>query len=343
MAQPLSDLVAQWLNAILASLPVLPLMRKKTTGAWVRAAISAALCAWVSTIYAARGDAFYAMTIWPPYVWAIPGLLVLLYRRKGVRGVSLWTPAAAWILFVGAFAEEPRSIVRGWTPEPARPTAGLRVVTLNCASEIAAAKEVARWKPDLVLLQESPSHADLVVWAKDLFGAEGAVLSGPDCSIVARGELVELDGSSRELNHVAALWMPPGRAAIKVVSLRLNPPVFRLDYWNPECWRDYARDRRERRAELQGLWNSVKSGDCPLLLAGDFNTPPDPGTFAPLSPTLKDCFAAAGRGWPGTAHNTWAFARIDQIWVGRGLKPVSSWAAMTANADHRMTVADVAW
>jgi vancomycin resistance protein VanJ len=318
-------------------------MGKRVTGAWVRAAISAALCAWVTSVYAVRSDTFYGFTIWPAYVWAIPGLLVLVYRRRGVRGISMWLPLSAWALFVGVFAEEPRSIVRGWSPQPARPTAGFRVVTLNCASSFAAAKEVARWKPDLVLLQETPSDNDLKPWAKELFGPEGSILAGADCSIVARGKLMEWGGSTDSLNHVTASWTPPGHEPIMVVSLRLTPPVFRLDYWKPACWADYAEDRRNRRIELRTLWSGVAGVAGPLVMGGDFNTPPDPDTFAPLSRSLRDCFGDVGRGWPGTAHNTWAFARIDQVWVGRTLRPVSSWSVMTANSDHRMTIADVAW
>ena len=170
------------------------------------------------------------------------------------------------------------------------------------------------------------------------------MLSGPDCSIVARGRLFELRRSTLSLDHLIARWTPAGHAPVTVVSLRLMPPVFRMDYWNPACWSDYARDRHTRRAELSSVWARTDgASQGPLAIGGDFNTPPDPGTFAPLARELKDCFGTVGRGWSGTAHNTWAFARIDQVWVGRGLRPVSSWTVKTANSDHRMTVSDVAW
>lgn len=309
-----------------------------------RAAVSMALCLFLTAVYADRSDALYAITIWPAFVWIIPGALTLFYRRPNRRSWSAWAPVAVWLAFVLTFSEEPWMVLRGLLPTPSRPTSGIRVITLNCASSEQSAAEVAVWKPDIILFQESPSEEDLVALARKWYGRSGSVLSGPDCSIVANGKLDELGKSRYENNRVVARWTHLGLAPVTVVSLRMDPPAFRLDYFNPDCWTDYAKDRHDRRFELAEIWKQTKTiaGSDPIILGGDCNTPPDPGTFAPISGSLRDAFAVAGRGWPGTAHNTYAFARIDQIWVSGQIRPVCAWTKKTVYSDHRMVVVDLA-
>lgn len=301
------------------------------------------LCLFLALVYGFRTDALYAITIWPAFVWIILGALTLFYRRPNKRSWTAWTPVLVWIAFVLTFSEEPWMVARGLLPAPKRPATGIRVVTLNCASSSEAAAEVWSWKPDVVFFQESPSEDDLRVLARRWFGASGFVLSGPDCSIVANGKLEELGRAGFETNRAIARWTRPGFSPVIVVSLRMDPPTFRLDYLNPDCWRDYAKDRHDRRFELAEIWKQASSvaGTDPIILGGDCNTPPDPGTFAPISGSLRDAFTVAGRGWPGTAHNTYAFARIDQIWVSRGIRPVCAWTKKTVYSDHRMVVADL--
>lgn len=310
-----------------------------------RAALSIGLCLVLALAYTFRTDAFYAATIWPAFVWMIPGAMTLFYRRPNKRSWSAWGPVLVWLASVLAFSEEPWMVLRGILPAPPRPASGVRVVTLNCASSTEAAAEVWQWKPDIVLFQESPSEDDLKVLAKKWFGASGSVLSGPDCSIVAKGQLEELGQSHFEINRAAARWRRPGYPPMTVVSLRMDPPTFRLDYFNPDCWRDYASDRHGRRHELAEIWKQTAAlaGSDPILLGGDCNTPPDPGTFAPISGSLRDAFSVAGRGWPGTAHNTYAFARIDQVWVSKEFRPVCAWTKKTVYSDHRMAVFDLAF
>ena len=61
------------------------------------------------------------------------------------------------------FVEEPRSLCRsvlfckGWGTITKKENA-IRVISLNCAGgNLKAAEEVIRYKPDIVLLQESPT------------------------------------------------------------------------------------------------------------------------------------------------------------------------------------------
>ena len=212
------------------------------------------------------------------------------------------------------------------------PVSAARVITMNCSGgSVDAAREALAGAPDIALLQESPSQRELESIVRDLYGHAGAVVSGPDASIVVKGKIVDLNLNFGNTNFLAALIESDKLGSLLVVSLRLTPPVFRLDYWNPECWRAYAENRRIRREELLEVVEYVKDlVPDRLIIGGDFNTPPDRGTFAPLA-TIADQ-ASADSGY--TAINEFPIARIDQVW-SRGMSATRSRASRTQHSDHR--------
>jgi hypothetical protein len=133
-------------------------------------------------------------------------------------------------------------------------------------------------------------------------------------------------------NFTVALVETDSLGSFLAVSLRLQPPVFRMDYWKPDCWRAYAEDRRRRRQELAEVAEYVKDlAPTKVILGGDFNSPPDRGTFAPLRGWIQSASDDSGY----TAVNEFPMARIDQIW-SRGFRPVLSRAEQTMHSDHRL-------
>jgi hypothetical protein len=86
------------------------------------------------------------------------------------RRHKLWSIAALtfWIVFAALLVEEARSLVHitiwptaDWKVACERGH-GIRVVSLNCAmANSRAAAEVTKWKPDIVLFQESPIREHL--------------------------------------------------------------------------------------------------------------------------------------------------------------------------------------
>ena len=162
------------------------------TPPWVRSvllAVSAGLCLGLAVCYALQPDACVALTIWPPWLWMLPGLLLTwtAWSREGKRRLAAVT--ILWLAFLLAFAEEPRSLVR--VPASERGRRGLRVVSLNCAGgSMAAAAEVQAVAPDLVLLQEAPTPSQVRKLGAKLFGAEAGAICGLDTAILARGTLL---------------------------------------------------------------------------------------------------------------------------------------------------------
>ncbi len=293
-------------------------------------------------LYTTRVDALAALTIWPIWAWFLPaGLLLLMGVRRGRARNRLWV-GLAWLAAWAAIGDEPLAITRAAVASS--PSSSLRVVTLNCAGgNEEAAREAVNQPADVVLLQESPTQTALERIRRGL-GKDWSLLAGVDGSILVHGRLTPVP-LPRGTGDFVAAWarLRERSSEVLIVSLRLTPPVFRLDYWNPACWRDYAENRSIRRVEVRGIARFVASvkGQAPLILAGDFNTPPDPSVTSPLDPLARDTFRIAGRGWGATAVNDYPVVRIDQVWVSRGFEPVQVYAKKTMNSDHRLVVADL--
>ncbi|NQT13978.1 MAG: endonuclease/exonuclease/phosphatase family protein [Planctomycetes bacterium] len=329
-------------------------MSSNRRGRWtslhrVLSVASIVLWTFVGLCYFVRFDCCALVTVFPAWVWLIPGLsLAVSESRRGNRrlGVAI---LGLWLAFLLWFADTPASLLRAVvnsasSRDLAEPDRALRVITLNCATSAEAAREVAEYRPDVVLLQESPSRKQLEALAQRLYGDEGGVVWGPDASIVARGcvTAVETPASLRGECAQARIRLDSG-AEVTVVSLRLTPSTFRLDFWAPGCWKDYADNRRERRRQLLEMLQETAAiaSSGPLVFGGDFNAAPGDAVFCPLRPRLVDAFFRAGVGWGGTILNDRPVLRIDQVWVSDHFSPTRVFAKRTRHSDHRMVVCDL--
>ncbi|MEQ1822435.1 MAG: endonuclease/exonuclease/phosphatase family protein [Fimbriimonadaceae bacterium] len=209
-------------------------------------------------------------------------------------------------------------------------------MSLNCAAgSTEAAAEAFQQDADIVLLQEVSSRTEFgkvanrhgyeqLVWSVD-----DAVYLRPSPSLGLRGNPVSgRDFAACKIFIEGSTW--------RVISLRLAPPVFRLDWWNPDCWREYAEDAKKRRQRIGAIRMEAGPLDNQTneLIAGDFNT-----THLGIS-DLSDVARKAGRGWMGTGTNDFPLARVDQLWSSNHLNWHQAFVLKTKNSDHRMLVAD---
>ncbi|HRK20680.1 MAG TPA: endonuclease/exonuclease/phosphatase family protein [Fimbriimonadaceae bacterium] len=304
---------------------------------------------WVMTLYLWQPDFAFALTVYSPWVPAFIGLFgacvtSLKRRLRAVAAIAL-----IWASWGAVASEEFHSLIRS-TPGEADFRSfrfegnRVRVVSLNCAGGmIEAANEVKVWQPDIVLLQESPGKVELEGLRKELFGKEGFLVAGPDASILSRYQLVSWHKGKREpMNYVGAALKFKGNQTWSIVSLRLQPPVLRFDYWNPACWSDYAEGKRKRARELQDLMNEVATfdDDWPMIVGGDFNAPPDRSIRVLMEPRVFDSARIAGKGWGMTAVSPLPLVRIDQIWMDPRLTPLRTISVHNSRSDHRMVVSD---
>ena len=304
-----------------------PVVRRKP---WLLI-LSGVLAVVIGTIYHFRPLALAGFYIWPLTIWVLIGVAVSLAavrsprkQRAGLVGV--------WMLVWFAMDDQPWAFI----PRGSTTYTEFKIVSLNCAGgDPKAAEEAAAIGAEVILLQETPGLDSLKAIQKSL-GADWTVINGPDGSILTRGPARRIPLPIGTPNFVAAEW-----DGTLVVSLRLQPPIFRLDYWSPDCWRDYARNRESRMAELREVmdWVRANKGNRDLIIGGDFNTPPDRHMMESLQSMATDTFADAGIGWGATAINSFPMVRIDQIWVGGNIVPGSARAKTVEHSDHRMVIA----
>ncbi|NQV23419.1 MAG: endonuclease/exonuclease/phosphatase family protein, partial [Rhodopirellula sp.] len=285
----------------------------------------------------------------PNWCWLIFGMMLACcgfhedHKRRFVGILFLWT------VFTWLFVEEAHSLVRGVSLSPVEwQTAhengrGLRVVSLNCSlGQARCVREVQAWQPDIVLLQESPGSEQLRQLAADLFGADGTFLYGGDVSILARRTLhARFFNPTSHFVH-AEVQLPTG-VLVDVISLRLAPPVSRIDFWKPGFWSDHRHKRIEHREQIADLMRHVQSFPAThhLIVGGDFNALPADDALAALGQRLTETFSIAGRGWGATGTNEYPLFRVDQIWASSNLSAESVTAQKTLYSDHRMVVCDL--
>ena len=309
--------------------------------------LSIALGFGILACYIARWDTVSAVTLFPLWVWGIIGIGLSLMAWRLQRRTWCLLLSLTWLCLTLFYSDDLSRLILSslsWPLTNRTPATGLhlRVITLNCAGQVVAAQEAGDWKPDLVLLQESPSSNDVSRLAREWFGNEGDFLVGLDCSIVARGRLARLSGLETAQSTVARLTLPQGRD-VEVVSLRLIPPETRLDLWSPACWHAHLHDRLVRKGQMQQLVDHLKGfkPDISCIAGGDFNCPAGDAVSRLLKPRLKDTFREGGIGWGNTGINEFPISRPDQIWVSGDFQTIAAWAVKTRNSDHRMVVCDL--
>ena len=304
----------------------------------------------VSICYLVKPDSFAVVTFFSPLFWFIPGIILAVLGWDSSQKHLSVAIILLWVLFLFVFGNDIRSMIqfRHW-PNPKWETArekgeAIRIISLNCAgSNIEAAKEVIQYDPDIVLLQESPSYKELELLAKELFADKAGMVIGIDASIIVRGK-VQTYPEFRSTHITKAHIQLTSGIETEVISLHLRPPGICLNVLLPSCWKEHTAYRYLDRQSIERIVEQIKliPKTIPIIVGGDFNIPAnDAVAFQPFRPYLSDSFREGGIGWGKTALNDIPVVRIDQIWISKHFKVVSSVAKKTINSDHRMVICDV--
>lgn len=291
---------------------------------------SCALLGFIAFAYFFKPDGLAAVTVWPIWTWAVLGILPMVFKFSRKRLVVLLLWVVAWF----SLSDDGAAFARQLAAPQAH---DLRVVTLNCAGSLEAGKEVIALEPDVILFQESMGSHHIEELRK-LLGDEWQMAVGVDASILAKGELREVVVSHPKPTNFTMAWL----GDTLIVSLRLNPAALRFDYWNPDCWREYNENKKRRRLELSHILEvaAMHAGGAPIIIGGDFNTPPDHTLTDRLDELADDSFSRAGRGYGATAVSGFPLVRIDQIWASPEYLPVNAYGVTSKHSDHRAFVAD---
>ena len=312
---------------------------------------SIALCCLIALVFYWQPDACAAVLVLPRWMWIAPGLvLAALGWTRQCKRIAV-AAAVVWVIYGLAFTQELPGLLRVRHSVSSKWEAAhnsgmaLRVISLNCnGGNERAAAEVAQYRPDIVLFEESPLRPILEGMTHDLLGPQAESFCGYDVSMMARGKISALpveNPESAPFKH-ARIHFDSGRE-VEVFVVRLQPYNIRVDLWSPDCWRAQRRIRERQRGQFERIKQALDRvpKDVPVVLGGDFNLPAGDRMFSILNGRISDAFRKAGSGWGDTLDDDLPVLRIDQIWCDEHFRPVLVRAQTTQNSDHRMVICDL--
>jgi len=96
-----------------------------------------------------------------------------------------------------------------------------------------------------------------------------------------------------------------------------------------------------RRLALDAIRLDAVSIDGPLVVLGDFNTPPESAWFDAYRRAFVNAFEHSGRGWVATWPSPLPVLQVDHVWT-RGLTPLRTERCSVSGFDHRAVVVELA-
>ena len=275
----------------------------------------------------------------PPALYALAwlklvGLAALCRPRRAWLG--LIPPLIWFLLFLLPF--------RWHQPE----TGDFSVLTWNIQAGLSGPEKIAQilaeQKVDVIALQEAripsaqPGGVDPLP----------AILTALKCQVARggeRGELVilsRLTMQTQRLHNLGglrqALDQPVERNGklihILDVHLMTGDPQGLLRGEPAMSRRRVILSAATRRLQADSLVKVVDAIQEPVVLLGDFNSPPSSIAYRTLRNSLTDTFAEAGWGWGLSYPANHPFWRIDYVW-SKGLTPVSCQVLNLPASDHR--------
>lgn len=244
-------------------------------------------------------------------------------------------------------------------PVPAADRPRLRVLEYN----IEAAKggfqqiqpEIDRFRPDVVILAEASGSGNDTTLAPALEHAfEGwHTALGGEVFVASRWPVVE----RRDTPLGSGAW-PEQVHTRRKVDLKIRAPfgVFRvvgLHFYTAVNGRTLKNEWRKAPAymrhtaavrldQARNLLEYTEQLPEPLIVAGDFNTPPAGMIYGKLTARFGDAFAERGRGWGYTFPSKHPLLRIDYIFHSPHWEATETRVGEGRGSDHRCVFAELA-
>ncbi len=97
-----------------------------------------------------------------------------------------------------------------------------------------------------------------------------------------------------------------------------------------------------RMAQAKALLAAVRRRQGPIIVCGDFNTPPRGIVYGMLADAWTDAAGSVGSGFGYTFASPMPVLRIDYVWLSSDLRAVRTSVPASTGSDHRPVVADIA-
>jgi vancomycin resistance protein VanJ len=295
---------------------------------------------WLTSLLTYAPALFLIVLLLVPLIVLIP--LAIRARDRMVLGANI---AAALLTL-------PLLRITTGKPQMASPgTKQIRVLTYNIEHGAAGAEQVATFirdtQADIICLQEVDDPAlDASAKVPDPLPALKSAL--PDYHIERATELVV--ASRYPIKQVRTHVLPKDyvdRVAMEAVldvegkpltvfSIHLNTAIIpqhlignlkRLDrYMNGTS--------AVRSGQINAILAATDKVSGPLLVCGDFNTPPRGQFYNRLRGHFTDTYAATATGTGWTFPSRRPLLRIDYVWLGGGVRPLNARVLASPASDH---------
>jgi vancomycin resistance protein VanJ len=271
------------------------------------------------------------------------GLCLQARRWRLAIGQAAVAMVGVGLLFSGVY-RVPRPVRRG----------DLRVMTWNImglgGDPAGVLALIHSEQPDVLLLQEASRARgpDPVPWLiqrlpgwEAVRAADVAILSPHPLGPPRRASLGPRDTTRVSLRTT----MRVGGRSLEVVTVHFNTGLpsepIESAWVHPRHHMAVAAAVRAEQADH--LAENVAAAPRPLILGGDFNSPPDSRACRTMTQQLDSAFDTAGAGFGWTFPASHPLLRIDHLFISRDLEALSCRVVPTPASDHRALVADLAW
>jgi endonuclease/exonuclease/phosphatase family metal-dependent hydrolase len=209
----------------------------------------------------------------------------------------------------------------------------------------ALAAVVAAAEPDIVALQSwEPEYLPVVFPSRDWHVHEAGQLCLASRYPIRSGALLD-DPEFNTTGSAAGRYeveTPAGRVVF--VSLHLASPRDGLEEVIQSRGRrggQLAANSRLRRRQSAKIARWLDPTLAPLLLAGDFNTPPESTIYRQYWAHYANAFSSAGLGFGPTHFTRHTGVRIDHILAGPGWHCERCWVGPPVGSPHHPVLADL--
>ena len=124
---------------------------------------------------------------------------------------------------------------------------------------------------------------------------------------------------------------------VHFLTLHVGRPIAGAIGWTPP---EVGRRAARREMQIAALLRAAKNRPEPLIICGDFNTPPRGLIYQSLTAHFENAFAHVGLGCGFTYPARLPMLRIDHIFTNRFVSALECHVAAATASDHRPVVAE---
>jgi endonuclease/exonuclease/phosphatase (EEP) superfamily protein YafD len=284
----------------------------------------------------------------PRWILLLP-LLLLIPASVFLSRKAIWLLIVCLAFILGPLADFSFPWRAFADPEPS--AMSIRVLSCNGhfnKLDISALSElIEQTQPDVVALQGWLGKYNNVSFAQEEWHTrrEGELYLAsrfPIAKVVAASDPIFRGGHGA----LARYELDIHGKTVHLINLHLASPRqgLKAAVFQPRAAPDLLGSNSDlRRDQASFVTNWTKDLDGPVLIVGDFNTPPDSTIYHEYWSPFHNGFEEGGFGWGHTYFSRWGAIRIDHQLAGPGWHCQKCRVGPQVGSPHRPVIADWTW